>query len=337
MVIQTEGDIGDVCILLSIIKQIPGGPHTLLVQSSGCTKAKSPREADRLCRLVKPLAESQDYISECRRVNAGEHIDWNSAGFRGQGYNPGNTLFGAHLSHLITTKGIGHGFKADKAWLKVDPAPDSKGRVIVNRTGRYRNHFFPWREIYAKYKDRILFIGLPHEYRDFSGQFGACEYRYTENMLDVAEVIAGSLLFIGNQSSPNAVAEGLKHDMIQEVSLQVPDCIYHRSNAQHIFDERCRLPGFDGEPDTFVDEREIVGIDTMTVPPGYWQYPGCPVSLSHMQMIKLMKRLPEFAGAETKDVERALMKHTLARCPSIGRRMGNFSKVKTALKCAGAT
>jgi hypothetical protein len=46
--------------------------------------------------------------------------------------------------------------------------------------------------------------------------------------------IKGCDTFIGNQSSPMAIAEGLKHKAIQECCLYAYDCIYNRNNKRNI-------------------------------------------------------------------------------------------------------
>lgn len=291
MTCGSEGDLGDAVMLLGVMQSIPQGPHVLLFQGSQVTKTGS--DPSRLRDLVAPLALKQTYISEARNVNGGEHIDWRSGGFRGTGlWCPRTSLLGAKAYHLQSTKGIGKDINGSGKWLHhITPDPYAKDRIIINRTGRYRNHYFPWTEIVHKYGDRLLFVGVAHEYRDFCGEFGAVEFRRTVNMLEVAQIIAGSLLFIGNQSSPNAVAEGLKHDMIQETSLQIPDCIFKRSNAQHVFDGACFLPGFDGEDGTTIESKFVrkVNVNMRIVPPGLWQYPGyhaqgLPVILARMLM-----------------------------------------------------
>lgn len=314
MVIGCEGDIGDSIVLLGIIAQIPNGPHTLLFEPSGCTKFRTPEAAKRLADIVAPLALSQPYIAECRAVREGDKIDWHHGHFRGHGYTRGQSLFDAHLANLIEEHGIGRGITPHMPWLKVEPTEESKGRIIISRTGRYRNELFPWRAVVEKYGPRLLFLGVPHEHRDFSGQFGQVEWRHTTNMLEVAELIAGSLLFIGNQSSPNAVAEGLKHRSIQETSLQYPDCIYHRPNAEHITDGSCVLPDFDGGQETVI-VRANISISTQMSPPGNWQYPGCGSKITFELMKNRMKEEPEFADKTDAQIGDTLISYTLSRCP----------------------
>ena len=52
----------------------------------------------------------------------------------------------------------------------------------------------------------------------------------------MATAINSSDCFIGNQSSANCIADGLKHKSIQEVCLWQPDCIYKRDNATFCYD-----------------------------------------------------------------------------------------------------
>jgi hypothetical protein len=51
----------------------------------------------------------------------------------------------------------------------------------------------------------------------------AIEFLRTDNYLQLAQVIQGSLMFIGNQSSPYAVAEGLKVRRVLEVFSKLPN------------------------------------------------------------------------------------------------------------------
>ena len=51
------------------------------------------------------------------------------------------------------------------------------------------------------------------------------KYIEVNNALDVAKFIAGSKLFVGNQSSCKAIAEGLKHPRLVEVSRSWPDAM----------------------------------------------------------------------------------------------------------------
>jgi ADP-heptose:LPS heptosyltransferase len=53
----------------------------------------------------------------------------------------------------------------------------------------------------------------------------------TETILDLARVIAGAGVFIGNQSAPMAIALGLGKNVIQECWQANPNCLFRRDNA----------------------------------------------------------------------------------------------------------
>ena len=148
-----------------------------------------------------------------------------------------------HAKHAFDTGFIKSMPDMSKQWLFVEPDKNWSGNVIVNRTERYPNDTFNWKAIVAHYGSRIVFIGLPHEHEKFCASFGKVRYRPTVDMLEVARMIAGSALFIGNQSAAMTIAEGLKHPRIQESCLWLPDCIYPGAkNAQYVHNGACVLP-----------------------------------------------------------------------------------------------
>ena len=113
------------------------------------------------------------------------------------------------------------GWSQDHAWLKVDPV--HKHDIIINRSPRYNEDYFD----YTLLKDYDCgFIGLKEEYDEFIKRYGDwVKYVEVDNALDVARYIAGSKLFVGNQSSCKAIAEGLKHPRLVEISRSWPDAM----------------------------------------------------------------------------------------------------------------
>lgn len=97
-----------------------------------------------------------------------------------------------------------------------------------------------------KYRENIVFIGLESEWKDFIKLYQPKALQVwffkPENLLEAAEIIAGSELFIGNQSCCYAIAEGLKHNTVQETDIRCPDCIFTRANAQYVPGDTYSLP-----------------------------------------------------------------------------------------------
>jgi len=60
--------------------------------------------------------------------------------------------------------------------------------------------------------------------------------------LDLAQVISGADLFIGNQSCAYAIAEGLKKRAVLEVCTWLPNCLFHRPDVTHGWDFGTKLP-----------------------------------------------------------------------------------------------
>lgn len=123
-----------------------------------------------------------------------------------------------------------------QTWIEVDPIVDAQKPVVIHRSARYRNPDFPWDEVRRRYEGKIIFVGLKQEYEEWKNRYGhGTVYRPTDNALDICRLIAGASLFIGNQSSPCAMAIGLGKDLIQETFPPTPDCVFRRSNAQYFF------------------------------------------------------------------------------------------------------
>ncbi len=327
--ITTDGDAGDACFAASIIQELTGGPHIYLVKQNTTTTLRSPETVQRFIKVMKPLMEIQPYIKDFG-IYEGGHIDWDSAGFRALGLHySGISLLDCHARHLQMTKGFGGNIRGTRQWLYVEPSMETKGLVVVNRTSRYNNPYFPWQEIVKFYRGRILFIGLKHEHEAFCSQFGKVSWRQTSDMLEMARLIAGCQLFIGNQSSANALCEGLKQNLIQETCLHIPDCIFRRPNAQHVASGAVVLPGFD-KADLHIPcpIKPVVRRDV--VPRDCWQYPGCvPDKIFNNLVIKVMRA----ENIDKKTAEDKIADYNLSIKPEFFG-AGNYSPVLATFNLA---
>jgi hypothetical protein len=99
-------------------------------------------------------------------------------------------------------------------WLTVPNPKKIEGRnIVVSRSqrwipGRPGAQWLDWTT--QGFEHRALFVGLPEEYTAFRNMTGwDLPYYATSTMLEVASVIAGADMFIGNQSSNLALAIGI--------------------------------------------------------------------------------------------------------------------------------
>jgi hypothetical protein len=117
---------------------------------------------------------------------------------------------------------------APRPWLTAPPLRVPGYDVIVHCTPRYRSPYFDWRAVMDAYRSRALFIGLPGEHEAFESANGKVEYYRPVDLYEIARLVAGCELFVGNQSSPYAIAEGLQKQAILEVSPEDPNCCFRR-------------------------------------------------------------------------------------------------------------
>jgi hypothetical protein len=320
MTAGSVGDQGDVVYMASILSEL-GGTHKLVLEKSNATKGLAN------LRPVIPLIAAQPYIEECRVAGPQDVIQWYSGQFRDIGaHSPISTLITAHLKHYNKTFRTSHTFNGKTPWIFVDPSPESKGKVIVNRTFRYRNPYFPWKEVVGMYGSQILFVGSPGEHEDFCNQFGHVAYRPTKDLLEAAQLIAGSLLFIGNQSVCGAIAHGLHHPIISEVATHIPDCIYKRDNAQYCYNGEVTLPGF-GQEDLHLPAVRITPArpSMVTTPPGKWQY-GPYSSYVATDLIQMVRKSDP--SEDTPDLMDRVLQANVMRCPDFFIDQGAVSGYK---------
>lgn len=214
-----NGDLGDAIACLPAVRQLGGGEIIF-------TQKPNPRDFSIAMKLLKPLFEAQDYIDGVYWQDRPKGIDYNFCTFR-SAWRAGTSLSGIQGLHCGIQK------LDQRPWLRVEPSEETKGRVIVARSHRYRNLSFPWAKVAEKYGDRMLFVGLYPEHKDFQDTIGCTvERREVSEYLELAQLIAGSDFFVANQSSPMWVAMGLGHPLLQETNAALYDSIVQRDNAQ---------------------------------------------------------------------------------------------------------
>lgn len=187
---------------------------------------------------IRPLLVAQPYIEDVR-WHAGEKVDHDFTNFRSM-YKSGRSL--------AVTQAIFIGADPEGSrtrWL--DVTSSNNGRVIIHRSPRYHNEMFPWAEVLDYFGKQAIYCGLWDEFQQFVAENGHCEFYQPKDYLELAQLISGSELFIGNQSSPYAVAEGLKHNSIQETHDRNHDCIFERPNAKYIREDTIELITKDGK------------------------------------------------------------------------------------------
>jgi hypothetical protein len=230
-----SGDMGDIIYALPTLRATGGGLLYLYHQHG---KTWHGMDADKAASL-RSLLIFQQYIDEVVFCPAGHPpgaVDHDLNGFRDHG-RPGRNLADMHLA----THGLGPEPR-NVPWLVVD-RPGTQFPVILARSVRCRNECFPWQRVWEAYRGVAGFVGTVSDHEDFCRSVGPVPRIPTANLLEMARVIAGSWLFIGNQSCPAAIAEGLKQPMILEVSPAMPSCCFERPGRINAWGGGIELPG----------------------------------------------------------------------------------------------
>lgn len=238
-----SGDIGDIVYSLLFINQCLGRTHLLL----GPDRRWNTRLtfSYKAFEFIRPLLESQPYIHSVgftERTPRTVQYDLNQ--FRLLWFDVARRRH-LQINRLFAAYPAVFGFNAlpeNVPWLELIRKRESKP-VLMHRSARYHNPNFPWQQVAEKYGGQLGFVGLREEYDRWVSEFGnVAEYISVNDGLEMASLIAGAKLFIGNQSFPMAVALGLNVPVVQEAFPFTPDCVFKRSNSIFFLHEPIQLP-----------------------------------------------------------------------------------------------
>jgi hypothetical protein len=107
---------------------------------------------------------------------------------------------------------FGYDLNYGDPWLYVRSRKEI-AKIVVHDSGLYATtpgYTVNWNILKGREKD-CVFIGSDGEHQNFIANRGInIPYYKTQTLYDAAEVIAGGQFFVGNQSAPYTIAEGLK-------------------------------------------------------------------------------------------------------------------------------
>jgi hypothetical protein len=171
-------------------------------------------------KFNKSLLEAQPYIKKLVYHSIVEKkwnkfkVDYNLDLFREQPFNGGYTILECHRM------AFGLDFDITRPWL-FGVKPKRVADIIINDTGklRWEGITVDWEQLRG-YEDRAVFVGLDLEYNNFcrDRNYKIPHYKIKDAM-EFAQIIAGSKLYLGNESTGLAIAEGLKHPRVADLYI----------------------------------------------------------------------------------------------------------------------
>jgi len=229
-----SGDLGDIIFSLPTIRALGGGVLYLdpkggeeepLVEWTAHNKSKLTEER---INSIKSLLEYQTYISEVKLWD-GEKIDYNLDIFRHHIIY--NNLSDSHLAPFDLPFS-----ERDRAWLQV-PSVKKPAEVIFARSSRYHGNYSFWEQLDQSLIEKAVFLGYEKEHEYFKYTFPRMKgvpLKKVQNIMEMAQVIAGCGLFVGNVGLPHALAEGMKKTLISEVYRVYPPATFEREGATYV-------------------------------------------------------------------------------------------------------
>lgn len=225
-VYRHRGDLGDIIAFLPVIRQLGGG-QLILGNVGGVGTHRELMDEARF-NAIAPLIETQTYIAAVSHEHDARGVTHDAANFRDHPCRIGED----HT--LVNWQGDYFGVEVDVSpWLNgITPAEETRDKAVFARTQRYHGDKFNWQGIVQQYPNAI-FVGFEDEHREFCRAAGKeVPWRPTANLLEAAQLIAGSEILVSNQCVMSWIAMAMGHPLIQEVCHWSVNSIIRRDNAE---------------------------------------------------------------------------------------------------------
>jgi len=181
-------------------------------------------------KVLSSLLELQPYLSSVNLYDKVVKIDTNLNIYRKE------DLINKHLCrcHLDPFK---KEYNLSKPWIS-NIKPKYVADIVICRTKRYHDkREIDW-SILKKYEDRLVFVGKEEERDLLEREYGVnAKHYWCKDGLEIAQIIKGSKLYIGNQSLGFSLAEAMKHPRILEVYYGKNNCQPNSNNGYTSLDE----------------------------------------------------------------------------------------------------
>lgn len=170
---------------------------------------------DAMVKMLRPLILHQPGFVHCDSWK-GEAIDVDLDYIRKFPFllNRGNI---ARWYFLV----FGEYYELSQPWLQALPNNQLKDTILIARSQRYHAPGVSY-DFLRTFAD-VRFIGVEPEFAEMKKMIPGLQYAPVNDFLEMASLVAGARLFIGNQSFPFAIAEALKMNRLLEWYFQTPN------------------------------------------------------------------------------------------------------------------
>ena len=214
-----SGNAGDIIYSLPTAKELGAGHYIINLASDPAFGGLGGRSITfPIARALAPLLLSQPYIKRVTIVSSNLPLEFLDQPIEGVDFILDKfRLHEPGKHHLAICHALAFEVHINlyEKWLHVESGKSDHDYIVVALTPRYRS--LPkeyWPEVLSGL-DNVIAIGLPQEFHCIAGI--TADFVTCTDFLEMAKMIQGCRLFIGNQNFPYAIAEGLKAPRIVEV------------------------------------------------------------------------------------------------------------------------
>lgn len=251
MIFKHSGTAGDTIYSLDIVRKMGRGSFAIaigniencIMKYTGRPADVAPEHAGRYTEpdyeMLAPLLARQSYITNVQKWYPGDaEADVDLDHFRSFLYRQfeGNIIEAYHKAFRLPWD---ESMYSD-VWLEADPKREAA--IVVNRTNRYLDPASEpvWKQmcVDASLEHNAIFVGTKNEHDAFVSWTGCnIPYRPVQDFKELADLIAGADLFLGNQSMAYSIATGLGKETMLEIHkikpLQYSECYFPRPGASY--------------------------------------------------------------------------------------------------------
>jgi hypothetical protein len=233
-----SGNAGDIIYALPVLKkvsQLLGKPvnlylelnRPLMISKYYAHPLGNVMLNERMAQSLIPLIAPQDYINTCDALTD-QKINIDLSLFRDSGIHQdkGNIA----RWNFYTTGVTGDLYNP---WLSVDKNTQYAETIVLARSSRYNNALIDY-SFLSKYPN-LAFVGVESEYKEMKKTLPALKHLPVDNFLQMAQIIAGCKVFIGNQSFPFSIAEALKVNRVLELFFASPNVVIEGPNGYDFY------------------------------------------------------------------------------------------------------
>ncbi|MVN21292.1 hypothetical protein [Mucilaginibacter arboris] len=233
-----SGNAGDIIYALPTIKKIfelTGVPinfylrlnQPLIMSGYNSHPMGNVRLNQSMAAMLYPILNLQNYLHKCETYqNQKIHIDLDF--FRSKIISQTNSNLARWYSYVT-----GITPELWKSWLNTESDFSYADKIILARSERYCNSTIDYS--FLKNYNNVLFVGVKSEYETMKKIVPNLQWIQVKDFLELTRIIAGCKFFIGNQSFPYSIAEGLKVPRILEAYYHISNVIPEGKNAYDFY------------------------------------------------------------------------------------------------------